>query len=82
MASPTNEISESIKEGFISFKDGIISFINQLIPKGIEVQFVFFISIIIAIIVTRWQKPNRPYIYGTVGALLLFMSFRFLGVGG
>ena len=83
MTTPTNQITESVKEGLTSFKDGIIGFINQIIgsiASGYEVEFVFLISVIIAILVTRWQNPEKKYIFGAITALLIFMSLRFIGI--
>ena len=84
MTTPTNEITESVKEGLVSFKDGILGFINQIvgsIASGYEVEFVFVISVIIAILVTRWQNPEKKYIFGAVVTLLVFSTLRFMGVG-
>ena len=40
MDTPTNQITESVKEGLVSFKDGIVGFINSLFPSSYEVEFV------------------------------------------
>lgn len=81
MTTPTNEITTSIKEGLMSFKDGIIGFINDMIPPNYKVESVFFISFIIAVIVTRWQEPKRKYLYGAVVTLLIFGTLRWIGIG-
>ena len=84
MSSPTDEITASIKEGLVSFKDSIIGFINQMISSiasGFEVEFVFLISVILGIVITRWQKPKKIYLYGSIVNLLIFFSLRFLQIG-
>ncbi len=83
MATATNQISESIKEGLVNFKDGIIGFINQMIEGFVpdfKVEFVFVISVLIAIIITRWQNPERKVLYGTIVTLLVYSTLRFLGI--
>lgn len=82
MATPTENIIESLKNGLISFKDGIIGAINEILPENYEVHFVFFISFVIAVIITRWQEPKRKYLYGAVVTLLIYGFLRFAGVGG
>ena len=84
MTTPTENILGSLKDGFIGLKDGIINFINNIIngiAPNYKIQFVFLISLIIGIIITRWQNPKKKYLYGTVVTFLIFMSLRFIGIG-
>ena len=84
MATPTDEITESVKEGLTSFKDGIVGFINEVIDSiapNYNTEFVFVISVVIAILITRWQEPKKKYIFGAITALLIFFSLQFIGVG-
>ena len=84
MTTPTNEITDSLKDGFIGLKDGIIGFINNIITSiapDYKIQFVFLISLIIGIIITRWQNPKRKYLYGFVVTLVIFGFLRWIGIG-
>ena len=89
MATPTEQISESFKEGLVNFKEGLINFINKMISSiasGYEIYLIFIISILIAIIITRWhyserEKENKKYLFTIITTLLLYFSFRFIGIG-
>ena len=67
----------------VDFKDSIIEGINGivfLIAPDHPSYFVFFVSVIIAVLITRWKKEN--FYFGAVATFLIFSTLRFMGVGG
>jgi len=65
-----------------NIKDSIVGLINKIInsfASTYTVEFVFIISVLIAITIKRWKKLNLTET--SVITLLIFFALRFLGVG-
>lgn len=82
----TESVTEQLKnlslDTLVNIKNKLVEFINQIITgiaSDFSVQFVFLISIIIGIIIKRWQKWD--WIPTIITILLVFMSLRYLGIG-
>ena len=52
------------------------------IAGDFSITFVFILAVVIGTIITRWQNPKKKIIYSTVTILLIYMSMRYLGIGG
>lgn len=82
--TPAVETSkELIFDTLINVKESLVGVINEFIfaftPEN-PVAFVFIISVLLGITITRWKKESKTY--GVVAILLIFFSLRFLKIGG
>jgi len=86
MAEPvTKQLADfELIQFFLELQNRIIAGVNEILTNIAgenTIILVFIISVMLGIIITRWNEAKRPYIFGSVVILLVFMSLRFLGIG-
>lgn len=77
----TEQLKDLSLDTVINIKDNIIGFINELISGIAPVHptwFVFTISVLIGIVVKRWQKWDWIPTIFTI--LLIYFSLRWIGI--
>lgn len=73
----------NLMDVLLNLKQSIVSAINSIINNiagSYNVEFVFFLSLIMGIIITRWNNPKRKYLFGAIATLLIYATLRWIGI--